>query len=119
MLADGIYRIAYQSRADGGDDGDFALAVLRGGQITGSDKHGGVFHGTYECSAATSRDVVKLRLEVPPGGMLVTGLDGGPAGTAIEISATFEPLGHMSKAQITIAWQPVEIELTFIGPLPN
>ena len=51
--------------------------------------------------------------------MLVTGLDGGPAGTAIEISATFEPLSRMSKVQVTIAGQPVDIELAFIGPLPN
>ena len=119
MLTDGIYRIVYKSRAGMDDDGDCALAILRGGQITGSDKHGGVFLGTYECSAATGRDVVQLRLEVPPGGMLVTGLDGGPAGTAIEISATFEPLSRMSKVQVTIAGQPVDIELAFIGPLPN
>lgn len=119
MLAEGIYRIDYRSRAgyEGGDD--CALAILRDGQIMGSDKHGGVFLGQYLPDPEMNRDVVTLRLEVPPGSTLITGFSAGAIGEVVDISAVFEAETGTAKAVVEIAGQPVDIELCFLGPLPN
>jgi hypothetical protein len=119
MFAEGIYRIHYHGQAGADDDVDWALAVLRDGQIMGSDKHGGVFIGSYALDRETGLDIVKLHLEVPPDGMLVTGLSGGSIGTVVAIAAVFEPGQKPAQAIINIEGQPIEIELDFVGPLPN
>ena len=118
MLADGIYRIFYQAQSDGGSDRNCALAIFRDGQITGSDKHGGVYLGTYEPEPESGRDRVNLRLVVPPGGVLVTGFSGGTDGIAVDIAATLDAASGIAKTVVEVAGQPVDIELTYIGPLP-
>jgi hypothetical protein len=119
MLAEGIYRIDYHGRAGGEGDDDCALAILRNGHIMGSDKHGGVFLGQYLSDPEMNRDVVTIRLEVPPGGTLITGLSAGAFGVLVDISAVFEPRTGATKTVVEIGGQAIDIELCFIGPLPN
>jgi hypothetical protein len=56
---------------------------------------------------------------VPPGGELVTGLVAGPSGAKIKIKTRLDPEKIAQFATIDIAGEPVEIELIFMGPIPE
>ena len=119
MLSDGIYRIEYRSSLATEGPADCALAVLRDGEILGSDKHGGLYLGTYEREPATGRERIFLRLEIPPAGVLVTGKTGGTSGGFVDIEAAFEKQVAPYRVIIDVVGRPVAIELVYIGPLPN
>jgi hypothetical protein len=121
MLDDGIYGLSFESRATGAEQtpcwGE-GLAILRGGQILGSDPHGGVFKGSYRYDAARGEAVVEVRLAIPPNGVLLTGYEAGPAGTFVDVAGRFSPAKPVSSAVIDVAGTPMTVELRFVGPLP-
>ncbi|MFA5949166.1 MAG: hypothetical protein WC807_02655 [Hyphomicrobium sp.] len=94
------------------------LAVLRAGQILGSDRWGGIFKGSCEYDAEAGVNRVHVRLEMPPGGVLITGLCAGAEGAALEISCAIERPAPSSNATVHLHGQVVAVELTYIGPLP-
>ena len=116
-MRDGVYRIYYRDLADPVFGPEHALAVLREGQVLGSDPCGGVFSGA-EDSELKNPTVVRVRLTVPPCGELVTGYLAGSEGATIEISGAFSPLANTQRSFVDIAGDPVEIELVYLGPLP-
>jgi len=113
MLDDGIYALSFESSAQWGE----GLALLRGGQILGSDPHGGVFKGRCRYDAASGEAIVEVRLAVPPRGVLLTGLEAGPAGAFLDVSGRFPPPKPVSTAVVDIAGSPITVELRFVGPL--
>lgn len=118
MLEEGLYCLEYRADRQG-LEGDSALAMLRDGRILGSDRFGGVFAGHYLCDAKSSRETIKLRMRVPPDGVLVNGFAAGPEGALIEIVASFESGSGDRQAQIEVAGRPMEIRITYLSPLPN
>lgn len=117
-LRDGVYRIYYRSLDDPIFGPEHALAVMREGQVIGSDPCGGIF------SSAADRDgddpgVIRLQLTVPPCGELVTGYLAGFEGATIEISSTLNPLANTQRSIVDIEGDPVEIEVMYLGPLPT
>ena len=60
-----------------------------------------------------------MRLEIPHGGILVTGDAHNPAARFLDIEAAFESQVAPYRVIIDVAGQPVAIELVYIGPLPN
>ena len=100
------------------NDGD-ALAILRNGSVLGSDQWGGIFSGSYLFDPKTRRTRFRVRIVVPPEGELITGFAAGPDGATLEIFADFEQTLPNSSATVDIAGQPLEIALSFLGPLPN
>ncbi|MEQ1717390.1 MAG: helix-turn-helix domain-containing protein [Hyphomicrobium sp.] len=119
QLDEWVYRISYHGTAAGDVETDQALAVLRNGKILGSDRYGGVFMGSYKFDRAKSLNVVQLRMDVPPEGTLVNGYAAGPKGAHLDISCTIGRAQPVSKATVMVGGQPVGIELTYLGPLPN
>lgn len=119
MLSEGIYGFTYKGEHMGGLDGDSALAVLRNGKILGSDRAGGLFIGSYEYDHVRALNVVHVRMQVPPKGELVTGFAAGPDGAVIDIAGSFERAEPNSKTVVEVAGRPVEITLSYLGPLPN
>ena len=119
MLDEGIYGFTYKAEHMGILDGDSALAVLRNGKILGSDRAGGVFSGSYEYDGVREVNRVHVRIHVPPEGELVTGYAAGPDGAVLDIAGSFERAEPYSKAVIEVAGRPVEITLSYLGPLPN
>ncbi len=119
MLDEGIYGLAYTGEHLGEADGGDALAVLRNGKILGSDRWGGVFSGSYEYDAAAGTNKVHVRLDVPPEGVLVTGFSAGRDGATIDIVGCFERAAPEASITIDIAGRPVDIKLTYLGPVPN
>lgn len=119
MLDEGIYGFTYKGEHLGILDGDSALAVLRNGKILGSDRAGAVFAGSYEYDGVNELNKVHVRMQVPPEGELVTGYAAGPDGAVVDIAGNFQRAEPFSKAVIEVAGRPVEITLSYLGPLPN
>lgn len=119
MLVEGIYGFTYKGEHLGVLDGDSALVVLRNGKILGSGRSGGVFCGSYEFDGVRQVNWVRVRMQVPPEGELVTGYAAGPDGAVLDIAGSFERAEPSSRAVIEVAGRPVEITLSYLGPLPN
>jgi len=116
-LSDGLYRIGY--RASGEHDGDHALAVLRNGKLIGADRHGGMFEGSYRYDRRRATNIIELRLEIPPDGLLISGLAVGPAGASLSVICSIAKAVPVSRTTVEIAGRMVAIELSFLSPLPN
>ena len=119
MLEDGIYRLDYRAQDAREEDGGQALAVLRDGKILGSDPWGGLFTGLYDYDPRDCRNKVRLRFDVPPEGVLVTGFCAGPKGATLDIVGTFEPTAPKMVTVVELSGTPVEVQLTYLGPLPG
>lgn len=119
MLEDGIYGLRFAASHDGEPADGSGLAVLRAGQVLGSDPLGAVFTGTYEFDADRQLNKVRLRLDVPPDGVLVTGFAAGAAGATLEVVGAFAGSAADSAAFIQIAGAPVGVQIRYLGPLPN
>ena len=118
MLEDGIYGLAYAVDGERMPTEGSALATLRDGRILGSDPWGGVFTGSCQFDAARRLNMVKLRLDVPPDGRLITGFSAGPAGASLDIVGAFEGRAPKIATVVDVAGAPVRVELTYLGPLP-
>jgi transcriptional regulator with XRE-family HTH domain len=118
-LDEGIYGLSYKGEDAGLVDGGVALAVLRNGKILGSDRGGGVFKGSYWFDPVHETNRVHVRLNVPPEGQLVTGFAAGPEGAALDIVGSFERAAPVSAIDIEIDGRALEVQLTYLGPLPN
>jgi len=119
MLENGIYGLQYTAAHEGGTDGGSALAVLRDGKILGSDPWGGVFVGSCEFDPEARLNTVRLRFDVPPEGVLITGFSAGPTGTVLDIVGTVERVAPNATTVIEVAGAPVSVQLTYLGPLPS
>lgn len=118
-LDEGIYNLCYRGEDRGLREGGEAFAVLRGGKITGTDRGGTVFSGSYEFDAVRETNRVHVRLTVPPQGLLVTGFAAGPEGAAIDIVGTCERASPVSTLVVDLAGRPIEVRLTYLAPLPS
>ena len=116
-LGEGLYRIGYRAMSE--YECDHALAVLHNGKVVGSDRHGVVFNGTYRFDRRKGLNVVTLCLEVPPVGTLINGYAAGPGGARINVTCNIAKAQPVSRSTIEVAGQPVSIELSFLGPLPD
>ncbi len=119
MLEDGIYRLDYRAQDAREEDGGQALAVLRDGKILGSDPWGGLFTGLYDYDPRDCLNKVRLRFDVPPEGVLVTGFCAGPKGATLDIVGAFERTAPKMVTVVDVSGTPVEVQLTYLGPLPG
>jgi hypothetical protein len=119
QLEEGVYRIAYYGADRDNLESDQALAVHRNGKILGSDRYGSVFIGTYKYDRARDLNTVQLRVDVPPKGTLVNGYPAGPRGDRFDVTYTIGRADPVAKATVSVGGEPINIELTYLGPLPN
>ena len=119
MLNDGLYELHYRNERVCGSSNESLLLVLRMGNILGSDRWGGVFLGHCVYDAARRRHKINVRLQVPPGGMLITGGSPHPDGCVIAIEAEFDETADRGTGVVDVAGQPVRIELMYMGPVPG
>ena len=119
MLEDGIYGLDYRAQDAHGEDGGRALAILRDGKILGSDPWGGLFTGLYDYDPRHCLNKVRLRFDVPPEGVLVTGFCAGPTGATLDIVGAFERTAPKMVTVVDVSGTPVEVQLTYLGPLPG
>ncbi len=119
MLEDGIYALRFAATHDGEPEQGSGLAVLREGKVLGSDPLGAVFSGTYEFDSNRNLNKVRLRLDVAPDGILVTGFAAGPAGATLDVVGAFATAPRDTSAFIQIAGAPLGVQISYLGPLPN
>ena len=119
MLRDGLYQVAYFTIGQSPRECDHILASVRDGKILGSDRHGGIYLGGANSGAShDATGLVQLICEIPPGGELVTGLAAGPDGVTISASGVFDPVAAKQKIIVELAGKQLEIEISYLGPLP-
>lgn len=116
MFRNGIYRIDYRNPTDDGPCDD-ALIIVRDGSIIGADRHGGVYTGS-QYQTTGQLDGVRLRMTAPSGGALVTGMFAGPDGATLQIDSRLDPTQNVQTATIDVAGNPVDIRVSYLGPLP-
>lgn len=122
MFRNGIYRIDYRNPLDHEAPGDDALVVMRDGRMIGSDRYGGVFSGAARRSPLPPlgpKETIGVQMTVPPGGSLVTGHKAGPTGATIDILGRLDPALDHQTATIDVAGHPVELRVSYLGPLPR
>ncbi len=119
MLEDGIYGLRYTAERAGEAEAGNALAVLRAGKILGSDPWGGVFVGSCEFDPAARLTKVRLQFDVPPEGTLITGFSAGPTGAVLDIVGAVAGASPVAATVVEVAGTPVNVELTYLGPLPS
>ena len=118
MLSDGLYGLSYRAQESGEQVLAEGLAVLRAGQILGSDPWGAVFTGSCWHDLDHDVSLLRVRLDVPPFGELVTGHAAGPEGRQLDIEATFSSAEPGASAVVDVAGRPLAVELRFLGPIP-
>lgn len=119
MLDEGIYEVEYKSKSSDQISGESALCVFRNGKILGSDRWGCVFQGSYKFDAVRKSNAVHVRLRVPPEGELVTGFSAGPDGADFDVTAQLDRAAPISQTSVNIAGSAINLQLRFLGPLPN
>jgi hypothetical protein len=120
MIDDGIYGLDYIApNGDMCDGIGSLLVVLREGKILGSDNLGGVFSGNYEFSLEEALNKIYVRMRIPPRGELVTGYAAGPEGAILDIVGAVTRTEAVTVTRVEVAGEPIDVRLTYIGPLPN
>lgn len=110
QLREGIYGVAYRSTVSG-EEG-LGTAVLRHGKLTGADVEGNLFCGGYRFDRLRGVTVVDLRLG--------THNPEAPAGGGVSVTTlTLTGQHPLHAGTCLIAAEAYEIELRFLGPLPE
>jgi DNA-binding transcriptional regulator YiaG len=113
-MLEGMYAIKFRGQSGEG----IGVLVLDRGRIYGSDT-GVMYDGTYAPSTS-SRDHIDahIRLTVPPGVALVTGIPAQPMSYGFDIDCTINP---RSSTPVTVQtpFDPVEVVFTFLRNLPQ
>lgn len=109
-LRDGMYGVAYRAPASAHEGR--GTAVLRNGRLTGADFEGTLFCGSYRFDYARGATSVDLRLGTHDAG--------APAGAGVSTTMlTLSGQHPLQHGTCLIASQVYEIELRFLGPLPE
>jgi hypothetical protein len=58
-------------------------------------------------------------MQIPPDGVLVNGFTAGPSGGMLELVTALEHAAPVSTAIVDLGGEPVEVQLTYLGPVPN
>jgi hypothetical protein len=122
MFRNGIYKIDYRNPLEDGGACDDALVVVRDGKIIGADRHGGIYTGEPRCFAASKNgpeESIALQLTAPPGGELINGITAGPAGASFELTGRFDPALDRQTTVIDVGGAPIELVVSYLGPLPE
>ena len=114
----GVYAIQYCREDVFVDAEGKALAILRDGEILGSDQFGGVFEGRIVKGGANSADRVFVKLRIPPGGCLFIGYCAGGEGAVVDISGPLIGRGSNGGGTFEVIGEKVEVRFRYVGPAP-
>ena len=114
----GVYAIQYFREDVFVDAVGEALAILRDGEILGSDQFGGVFEWRIVNGGGNGPDRVFVKLRIPPGGCLVTGYCVGDEGAVVDISGTLIGRNSNGGGTFEVIVEKVEVRFRYVGPAP-
>ena len=110
-LDEGIYGISYRSGSD--TEHGYGMAVLLRGKIAGGDAHGAAFSGSYRFDRIKSVNVVELTIGFAPAGEIASESEG------LQATFTVARAQPLTTATAMIGTDPYDLELRFLGPLPE
>lgn len=123
MLKDGVYELHYRAAEDAAGPAESLLLSLRDGNILGSDRWGSVFTGRCDFNPAQRTHRIRVRLHIPPGGLLITEQSPRSAACSIDVDATLgsarEIYAGGGGGLVDVGGQQVRVELEFKGPVPG
>ncbi len=119
MLENGLYALRFAASLNGEPEEGRGLAVLRDGKVLGSDPMGAVFSGTYEFDARRNLNKFRLQLEIPAGGILITGFTAGPEGASLDVVGAFADALDDGSAFLQIDGAPLGVQIRYLGPPPT
>jgi hypothetical protein len=122
MFRNGIYRIDYRNPFENDGPIDDALVVLRDGKMIGADRHGGIYTGEPQCFGGTndgSKESIAIQMTALPGGELINGVTAGSLGVCFDLTGRFDPELDRQSAVIDVGGAPIELSVSYLGPLPE
>jgi hypothetical protein len=118
MLKDGIYELHYRNAKAPDSAQETLLLALRDGNVLGSDRWGGVFLGRCVLDVASKKHKVNVRLQVPPGGVLITDAQPQAEGYTVDIALEIDGAHARAEGVVDVAGAPVWFELVYMGQVP-
>ncbi len=119
MFVDGIYEIAFARRNRSPRAGDRAILVCRDGTLFGADPRGRVYRGTLHPIAkrAMRKSFLSAFYESPPRSRPPT-RTAATRRNAVPVSGEIDSSARSQSARVLVGRKAVDIEITYIGPLP-
>lgn len=115
FMRDGMYRIRFQSRTDGGD----GVLVFDGGRVWGTDTGNARYDGEYVINQSTGKADMRLKVTFPANGMSVFGIT-NPYEWSIDVTTTLDPQRVQGELMVqTSLHQPLRAQYEFMRPLPE
>jgi hypothetical protein len=115
MLRDGVYQIlysgsAYQARG---------VFVYRNGAFIGVGQSGAIYEGTYRSEPGNAIVRFDGCVRFPPGTELVTGPIAGAEGMVIPFKGSALAPAPDASFSISLDGQSVDLQMTFVSPIPG
>lgn len=119
MFVDGIYEIAFARRRRSIRAGDRVILVCRAGTLFGADPRGRIYRGMLHPSAkrAMRKSFLSAFYESPPRSRPPTRVTATP-GNAVHVSGEIDSSARSQSATVLVGHKAVDIEITYVGPLP-
>jgi hypothetical protein len=115
---DGIYAMYFTGSVGSGS----GLLLLKDGIVAGADSAGGIYDGSYTLEK-TGAVNIKVRLTLPPGASLVTGVAAGANSLAMDIPAQLpENFGNGQAIALNTPTGPINIifkKIRGLGACPS
>jgi hypothetical protein len=120
MFVDGIFEIAPLPKKQSLAADDRVILICRSGRLFGADPHGRIYRGVlYPAAARTTRKSrLKAVYEVPLKSKRLSGRVPALNRIPVPISGEIDPWARCQNATVRIGHKPIDIEITYIGPLP-
>ena len=118
MLSDGVYRVAYFDEEQPSAALEPMVLILRRGTVMASDPLGGVYFGELEVATDGTR-MLRGSADIPPDGELVSGYVAGAEGATVSLSVELGPNILIGRHTVTVGDSTVEVEISYLGPLPE
>ncbi|HEY8127516.1 MAG TPA: hypothetical protein VIF39_02200, partial [Hyphomicrobium sp.] len=119
MFVDGIYEIAFARRNQSVRADNRAILVCRSGTLFGADPRGRIYRGMLHPSAkrAMRKSFLSAFYESPPRSRPPP-RTAAPRGNAVPVSGEIDSSARSQSTTIFVGRKAVDIEITYIGPLP-
>lgn len=119
MFVDGIYEIAFARRNQSIRAGNRAILVCRAGTLFGADPRGRIYRGMLHSSAkrAMRKSFLSAFYESPPRSRLPTRA-AATRRNAVPVSGEIDSSARTQSTTILVGRKAIDIEITYVGPLP-
>lgn len=114
-LPDGVYRLEHRGLFNNGA----GLMLVDKGRVRGTDTGGGRYTGTCHQHPDGRHYHFAVDVYFPPNANLVNGVIVGPEGLRARLTGDFARPDPIALAIVQLGGQPVEVKLTYFGPLPD